>query len=94
MHFPSHSTLRYTPKRNSCTLTGRDAYKHIYKQRCLQERNLWNNPMPIIRKVAEETGYIHTVEYDIAVEITDRPKEKWGNFKFRTNNIISQVIID
>lgn len=50
--------------------------------------------MPVIRKVAEETGYIHTVEYDIAVEITDRQKEKWGNFKFRTNNIISQVIID
>lgn len=77
MHFPSNSTLRYTPKRSSCTQRGKDTYKHIYKQHCLQERNLCNNPMPIITKVAEETDYIHTVEYDIAVEITDQQKEKW-----------------
>lgn len=90
MHFPSSSTLRYTPKISSCTQTGKDTYKHIYKQHCLQERNLRNNPIPITRKMAEETDFIHTVEYDIATKITDQQKEKWGSFKFKTNNTISQ----
>lgn len=49
--------------------------------------------MPTIRTAAGETDYIHIVKYYVAVEITDQQKGKWGNFKFRTKTLISQVIV-